>query len=172
MTQGIHYLPAYRTNEPMKVNVFFLILAVVIAPGCAATEEEAWNPWCDFRGYCRLKLSVQVQSKPDGAQVYLGEELMGVTPCTVVVEAAPVITGQKQIITSPVDGSRHYFIRDSSYRGQTSYTIWVAKDGYEPLSHTIVMEEMFPAEALLHDKLYEKSVTMIFELEERRSPPP
>jgi hypothetical protein len=34
------------------------------------------------------------------------------------------------------------------------------------------MEEMFPAEALLHDKLYEKSVTMIFELEERRSPPP
>ena len=71
-----------------------------------------------------------------------------------------------------MDGSRHYFIRDSSYRGQTSYTIWVAKDGYEPLSHTIVMEEMFPAEALLHDKLYEKSVTMIFELEERRSPPP
>jgi hypothetical protein len=34
------------------------------------------------------------------------------------------------------------------------------------------MEEAFPADALLHDKLYEKSVTMIFELEKRDSPPP
>lgn len=156
----------------MKLKGLLLVLVIMTAAGCATSEEEAWAPWCDFRGYCRLKLAVLVQSKPDGAQVYLGEELKGITPCTIVVEAAPVITGQKQIITSPVDGSRRYFIRNSSYHGQTPYTLWVAKDGYEPLSHTIIMEEAFPADALLHDKLYEKSVTMIFELEKRDSPPP
>ena len=125
-----------------------------------------------FRGYCRLKLAVLVESKPSGAEVYLDHEFQGTTPCTVFLEAAPVITGQKQIIASPVDGSNRYVIRDSSYQGQTPYTLWVTKDGYEPLSHTLVMERIFPVEVLLHDKLYEKSVSVIFELEERNLPPP
>ena len=155
----------------MRLSILFLALSLLAATGCAGPEEESWTPWCDYRGYCRLQLSVLVKSSPDGAQVYLGQELKGTTPCTLVLEAAPVITGQKQVVLSPVGGSTRYRIRDSRYQGQTSYTLWVTKDGYEPLSHTIVMEEVFPAEALLHDALYEKSVTMVFELEKRMSWP-
>ncbi len=156
----------------MKLKELFFVLAVVTTAGCTTADEEAWSPWCDFRGYCRLKLAVLVESKPSGAEVYLGHEFRGNTPCTVVLEAAPVIIGQKQIISSPVDGSNRYYVRDSRYQGETPYTLWVTKDGYEPLSHTLVMERIFPTEALLHDKLYEKSVTVIFELDKSNLPPP
>ena len=151
--------------RPVRDHIDFL-------PAPPTLNEEAWSPWCDFRGYCRLKLAVQVESKPSGAEVYLDHDFKGTTPCTVLLEAAPVIIGQKQIIVSPVGGSDRYFIRNSRYQGETPYTLWVMKDGYEPLSHTLIMEQIFPAEALLHDKLYEKSVTVTFELEERNLPPP
>ncbi len=161
--------PKRRGANTMKLRTLFLALLILASAGCAApVQEEEWTPWYEYRGYCRLQLNVQVDSKPSGAQVYLGEDLVGTTPCSLVLEGAPVITGQKQAIASPVGGNTRYLVRDSRYHGQTVYTLQVAKDGYEPLAHTVVLENLFPADALVHDKLYEKSVTLIFELKKDR----
>lgn len=89
----------------MMLRIAFLVLVILAPAGCAApVQEEDWTPWCEYRGYCRLRLNVQVDSRPQGAHVYVGEDLMGTTPCSLTLEGAPVITGQKQVIASPVGG--------------------------------------------------------------------
>ncbi len=107
-------------------------------------------------------LTVQFRSNPSGAQVYIGDDLKGVTPFSMILKAEPSISGRKCKIFSPVSGKTEYLIRATQFESETPCTFRAVRTGYEPLTQTIIIEELFPSETLQHEKQYEKAVTMTF----------
>lgn len=151
----------------MKYLLFkgIIFIAVVLAAGgCATTtaDDESWAPWFEFRGYCRLQLTVHVKSLPEEAEVFLGNDFKGTTPCEVVIESMPCITGQKCKVSSPMDGRQKVLVRNTQFENHSTYTLWVMKKGLQPLSKTIVLENFFPSGALNHESEYKKAINMTF----------
>ncbi len=138
---------------------------VAAAAGCDVPYDTDRVTWYDFRGYCHLMLTVQIKSNPSGAQIYIGDELKGVTPFSLKLKAHPTISGRKCKIFSPVSGDAHYLVRATQFDSSTPCTFRAVRRGYEPLSETIVIEELFPSETLQHEKQYEKAVTITFSWE-------
>lgn len=147
-----------------KIPKGMVLMAVMLAAGgCAVTaEDESWAPWYEFRGYCRLELTVHVKSLPEEAEVYLGNDFIGITPCEVLIESAPCITGEKCKVSSPIDGRKKVLVRNTQFEDRNVYTLWVLKKGLTPMSKTIVLENFFPSVSLDHESQYKKSITMTF----------
>lgn len=137
-------------------------MLVMTAAGCETVDEQSWSPWCDYRGYCRLMLTLQVKSKPSAAEVYVGDELMGVTPCSFVLKANPVITGRKCRTGFPDNDKEDYIFRDTKFESRTTCSLRLTKKGYEPLSKTLVIEDLFPPADVKHGEEYKKIVAVTF----------
>lgn len=147
------------------LSSILLGLVVAAAAGCDVPYDQDRAIWYDFRGNCHLMLTVQIRSNPSGAEVYIGDDLKGVTPFSMILKAEPTISGSKCKFFSPVSGKTEHLIRATQFESRTPCTFRAVRKGYEHLSQTIIIEDFFPSETLQHDKKYEKAVTMTFEWE-------
>lgn len=153
-------------NKSTK-HLIFIIAGILILSGCSGPDQYEWIPWYQFRGYCYLKLNIDIESQPSDAKVFINGVYEGITPYSYIFESAPHISGEKRKLTIPHDNSIQYETRKTKFLGETQIEIMVVKQGYKPEKKAITIEDYFRSDSLDHEQSYNKSIKMTYHLKKQ-----
>ena len=161
-----------KKNEKQSTikKIFILSLFTLSLIGCTTTNTHwgDWNSWgrCEQTGSSESQ-SITINSKPEGAQVFVDGNLRGETPATINLNY-PVLRSERTknqyqetnpgVLEHFLTGSRGTTSTISTQKedkfttGTRNYTIEIRKEGYLPKRTTITIPETTNLELTLKEK--------------------
>jgi len=157
-----------KREDMNRICILYVALMLILATaGCSAPDQYPWIPWYDFQGHCTLKLNISVETAPEGAEVLIDGDIKGITPCSFVYEATQYIRGEKRGLPRPVEKSPVFETRDTEFLGENEIEIILSKQGFKPVSKTLILEDYFLSDSLDHRNTYERSLKLSYKLKEK-----